>query len=107
MSKPDRGATEGTTGEWSPVVGGRVTMTYPEGFGVNFPKQRVGTILELDERGGFHVCCQPGGDLTYVDPRNYEAYGCSYRCWSVRDGWPVDRSVSRRKADDVKKKRRR
>ncbi len=101
MSKPapEPVRDERVEGEaWLPRVGGRVTLLCPEGWASrNFPEVRVGTITELFDSGNFYVSVQPDLQMTYVEPDNYARYGAIYRGWKVKDGWPHERIVTKKK----------
>ena len=90
--------TEGAT--WSPKVGGRVTLLYPEEWNLqtkNFPVLRVGMIFRVESDGCFHVSTQPANHSIFVDPNNYAQHGASYRGWKVKDGWPLVPVIKKKK----------
>lgn len=78
---------------WTPAVGDRVTLLYTEEFtrGGQYPGKKVGEVTHLHTSGCFTVQVRPLMHLNYIDPVNYADYGCSFREWRLKDGWPVQR----------------
>lgn len=76
------------------LVGQRVTILFPEGFGVNFPDKLVGEVVSVSdfepEAMGLElkVETRPKGDIRLVPVDAYRAGGVEVRPWTVRDGWP-------------------
>lgn len=74
-----------------PERGTRVTLTYPHATG-NFPRQRVGLVVSSAPKAGtFSVAVQPQGHVIKVVLEEYEREDATWREWTPKDGWPVDR----------------